>query len=86
MPGGSRPQPWRTATQPVALTGAWAHLPRTGVLCSFTLQDLRQMAPHAPAFAHMVDGDWTYVELPTWHWPMVSRPADLADALVAAGS
>ncbi|MFN8137950.1 MAG: alpha/beta hydrolase [Propionicimonas sp.] len=81
----SRPQPWRTATQPVALTGAWERLPRTGVLCTFTLEQVRQLAPHAPAFAHMVDGDWTYVELPTWHWPMVSRPAELADALESAG-
>ena len=34
---GSQPQPWRTATQPVALTGAWQGLPRTGVLCSLSL-------------------------------------------------
>lgn len=81
----SRPQPWRTATQPVALTGAWERLPRTGVLCTFTLEQVRQLAPHAPVFAHMVDGDWTYVELPTWHWPMVSRPAELADVLASAG-
>ncbi|NPC96729.1 alpha/beta fold hydrolase [Nocardioides sp. zg-DK7169] len=82
---GSRPQPWPTATQPVALTGAWERLPRTGVLCSFSLEQLRQMAPHAPVFAHMVDGDWTYLELPTWHWPMVSRPAELAEALASVG-
>lgn len=77
----SRPQPWRTATQPVALTGAWELLPRTGVLCSFSLDHLRQLAPHTPAFTHMVQGDWTYLELPTWHWPMMSRPEDLADML-----
>ena len=82
---GSRPQPWLTATQPVALTGAWERLPRTGVLCSFGVEQLRQMAPHAPVFAHMVDGDWTYRELPTWHWPMVSRPAELAEALDSIG-
>src|SRR5699024_5660525 len=79
---GSQQQPWRTATQPVALTGAWERLPRTGVLCSFSLEQLEQMAPHAPAFAHMVDGDWTYIELPTWHWPMISRAAELAEALL----
>jgi pimeloyl-ACP methyl ester carboxylesterase len=78
---GSQPQPWRTATEPVTLTGAWERLPRTGVLCTFGLEQLRQMAPQAPVFAHMVDGDWTYVELPTWHWPMVSRPADLTEVL-----
>ncbi|MBO1752524.1 alpha/beta fold hydrolase [Actinotalea sp. BY-33] len=78
---GSQAQPWLTAAQPVELTGAWERLPRTGVLCSFSLEQLQQMAPHAPAFAHMVEGDWTYVELPTWHWPMVSRPDDLAEVL-----
>jgi pimeloyl-ACP methyl ester carboxylesterase len=78
---GSEPQPWRAATQPVALTGAWERLPRTGVLCTFSLEQVQQLAPHAPAFAHMVEGDWTYVELPTWHWPMVSRPAELAAVL-----
>ena len=76
----SQPHPWRTATQPVALTGAWERLPRTGVLCTFSLEQLQQAA-HAPVFAHMVNGDWTYVELPTWHWPMLSRPAELATVL-----
>lgn len=82
---GSRPQPWRTATEPVSLTGAWERLPRTGVLCSFGVEQVRQLAPHAPVFALMVDGDWSYVELPTWHWPMVSRPAELAEALGSVG-
>lgn len=82
---GSRPQPWRTATQPVALTGAWERLPRTGVLCTFSLEQLRRMAPQAPVFALMVDGDWSHVELPTWHWPMVSRPAELAEVLESVG-
>ncbi|MCC6177262.1 MAG: alpha/beta hydrolase [Chloroflexi bacterium] len=82
---GSQPQPWRTAIQPVALTGARERLPRTGVLCTFNLEQLQQLAPHAPVFAHMVNGDWTYVELPTWHWPMVSRPAELARVLDSVG-
>ncbi|MBO3095294.1 alpha/beta hydrolase [Cellulomonas dongxiuzhuiae] len=83
---GSQPQPWRTATQSVALTGAWERLPRTGVLCTFGVEQLQQMAQHVPAFAHMVDGDWTYVELPTWHWPMVNRPGELAEVLGAEGA
>ncbi|MBO0919271.1 alpha/beta hydrolase [Cellulomonas sp. zg-ZUI222] len=78
---GSQPQPWRTATEPVTLTGAWERLPRTGVLCTFGVNQMREMGQHVPALAHMVDGDWTYVELPTWHWPMVSRPAELAEVL-----
>lgn len=81
---GSRPQPWASATEPVTLTGAWERIPRTGVLSTFTVEQLQQMAPHAPVFAHMVSGDWTYEEFPTWHWPMVSRPAELAEVLARA--
>lgn len=86
LAAASRPQPWRTATQPVSLTGAWRRIPRTGVLCSFTEEQVRQMASSVPVFAPMVEGDWTYVELPTWHWPMVSRPAELATVLDGVGA
>lgn len=79
------PQPWRTAVTPVRLTGAWEKLPRLGVLCSFTEEQARGMAGVAPAFAHMDGPQWEYVELPTWHWPMVSRPAELAHVLHRAG-
>jgi len=24
---------------------------------------------------------WRFVELPTWHWPMLNRPAELAAIL-----
>lgn len=85
LAAASQPQPWNTATQPVDLTGAWTALPRTGVLCTFTVEQIREMAPVVPALAHMADGDWTFVELPTWHWPMVSRPTELADVLMSVG-
>jgi pimeloyl-ACP methyl ester carboxylesterase len=73
------PQPWRTATTPVALTGAWEKVARMGVLCTFTEEQARAMAA-APMFRHMA-GDWEFAELPTSHWPMFTRPADLADIL-----
>jgi hypothetical protein len=41
------------------------------------------MAAQVPMFQHMAGDRWTYVELPTWHWPMFSRPSELADALEA---
>ena len=80
---GSQPQPWRTATQPMDLTGAWEPLPRTGILCTFGVAQVQQLGPVVPTFAPMVTGDWTYVELPTWHWPMVSRADDLTEVLAA---
>ena len=79
----SVPQPWATATQPVSLTGAWEKLPRLGILCGFTEEQARAMAA-APMFRHMAGDQWEFVELPTWHWPMFSRPADLADILHGA--
>lgn len=77
----SVPQPWATATSPVRLTGAWESLPRVGILCSFTEQQARQLAEQVPLFAHLASGDWRFEELPTWHWPMVNRPAELASIL-----
>ncbi|CAA9222813.1 MAG: Putative esterase [uncultured Acidimicrobiales bacterium] len=78
-------QPWATATQPARLTGAWEALPRLGILCSFTEEQARSMAAVVPAFRHMDGEQWRYAELPTWHWPMFSRPAELAEILDAAG-
>jgi pimeloyl-ACP methyl ester carboxylesterase len=77
----SVPQPWKCATTPVRLTGAWEKLPRLGVLSSFTTAQTEAMAASAPMLRHMAGDAWRFVELPTWHWPMLSRPADLADIL-----
>lgn len=79
----SVPQPWATATTPARLTGVWEDIPRIGILSSFTEATARQMAAQVPVFRHMAGEQWTYVELPTWHWPMFSRPAELADTLHA---
>ncbi len=77
-------QPWATATAPAKLTDAWERIPRTGVLSSFTVEQVHGLAASVPAFRHMAGDTWSYAELPTWHWPMVSRPAELAEILHAA--
>jgi hypothetical protein len=77
----SGPQPWATATSPVHLTGAWEKLPRLHVLCSFGIEQLRAKIGTVPAFRAMESGDWDYRELPSWHWPMFDRPAELAAIL-----
>lgn len=76
----SVPQPWATATTPVSLTDAWEKLPRLGILCGFTEAQARGMAAD-PTFRHMAGEQWRYAELPTWHWPMFSRPVELAELL-----
>jgi pimeloyl-ACP methyl ester carboxylesterase len=74
-------QPWATATAPVRLTGAWEKVPRLGVLSSFTAAQAQGMAGTMPLYRHMADDGWRYEELPTWHWPMLSRPIELAAIL-----
>lgn len=74
-------QPWATATSPVRLTGAWESLPRLGVLSTFTAAQAAGMAATVPLCRHMAGPAWRFEELPTWHWPMLSRPADLAAIL-----
>ncbi|BCJ40165.1 hypothetical protein GCM10010168_30230 [Actinoplanes ianthinogenes] len=73
--------PWASATTPVRLTGAWEKLPRLGVLSSFTTEQARAMAATVPLCRHLAGDAWRFAELPTWHWPMLSRPAELARIL-----
>ena len=75
-------QPWLTATSPVRLTGAWEKLPRRGILSTLTVAQVEQMPATVPAFKHMAGDAWRFDELPTWHWPMLSRPRDLAELLL----
>ena len=77
----SVPQPWASAVQPVRLSGAWEKMPCLGILSSFTAAQVRDLAATVPTFAKMAGPNWTYEELPTWHWPMFTRPNDLAEIL-----
>jgi pimeloyl-ACP methyl ester carboxylesterase len=77
----SVPQPWASAIAPLRLTGAWEKLPRLGVLSTFTVEEVRDMAANVAVARHMAGDGWRYQELPTWHWPMLSRPAELAEIL-----
>ncbi|MFI1995608.1 alpha/beta fold hydrolase [Actinoplanes sp. NPDC020271] len=76
------PQPVATATDPVRHGDAWRALPRTGILCSFSAAQVRELAATVPAFGLMAGDGWTYHDLPTGHWPMFSEPAALASLLL----
>ena len=57
-------------------------VPVTLVASSFTGAQVAELTARGhPMFAPLVDLDVTYVDLPTGHWPMLSRPDDLADIL-----
>jgi hypothetical protein len=54
-----------------------------GILCSFSLEEVQAIiASGNPLFREMVGPNWRFVELPTGHYPMFSRPDDLAAVLL----
>ncbi|MFI1105766.1 alpha/beta fold hydrolase [Streptomyces melanogenes] len=84
------PQPLATLLQPLRLTGAVAAVPTSAVLCSGNgagielVQNMVNLGH--PALQAFVDPRVSFFELPTGHWPMLSTPAALADALLAAAA
>jgi pimeloyl-ACP methyl ester carboxylesterase len=77
-------QPFGTYTQPLRLTNpAREALPKLGILCSLSLDQVREMtATGHPLFSELSGPEWRFVELPTGHYPMVSMPDDLAEVLL----
>lgn len=75
--------PFGTYTQPLRLRKVpSASLPKVLVSSSFPLDQVRELiAAGHPWFAALASPKWRLLELPTGHWPMVSRPDDLADLL-----
>ncbi|NUT37081.1 MAG: alpha/beta hydrolase [Hamadaea sp.] len=80
MRSQATPHPYASVTQPVHYTPAYASLPQTLVTCMFPAAMVQQMIDDGhPFFALLKGAD--VVELPTGHWPMFSRPDDLAAVL-----
>jgi pimeloyl-ACP methyl ester carboxylesterase len=77
-------QPLRTWTQPLSLRNpAREELPKLLITCSFPLAQLREMiAAGHPWFAELAQPQWSFLELPTGHWPMFSVPGPLASLLL----
>src|SRR5215212_5546439 len=77
-------QPFATFTQPLRLENpARESLPKVGILCSFSLEEVQAMiASGNPMFRELAKPNWQFVELPTGHYPMFSRPDDLAAVLL----
>lgn len=60
-------------------------VPVTAICTSMSSEQLLPMAHGGPPFfTELSEFDVTYVDLPTGHWPMWSRPDDLADEIVRA--
>ena len=60
-----------------------------GILCSFSLEEVREIIDSGNPVFREEDGlapSWRFVELPTGHYPMFSRPGDLASVLLDISS
>ncbi|MFD8590310.1 alpha/beta fold hydrolase [Streptomyces sp. NPDC059637] len=84
------PQPLGTLVQPLRLTGAAAGIPTTGVLCTANGASIAMVEALVgfgdPRFLELTRPGVTFFELATGHWPMLSRPDELAEVLIRAAA
>lgn len=84
------PQPVRTLTQPLRLTGDPFDRPTTGVLCTANGPGISGvemlLAAGPPRFRVLASPSVTFFELETGHWPMLSAPGALAQVLLRAAA
>ena len=71
--------------EPVQLGNDARHASIDGDLLQYPAAHFRTMPPRVPFLAALLDyDDVTYIDLPTGHWPMWSRPAQLAELIARA--
>ncbi|MEY9928976.1 pimeloyl-ACP methyl ester carboxylesterase [Catenulispora sp. GP43] len=70
------PQPFRTVTDALDRPGDPMPVPASAVCCTFSPDQVAQLAGMSPVFALMTKLELHH--LPTGHWPQFSRPEDLA--------
>ncbi|GAB3671215.1 hypothetical protein GCM10027591_16860 [Zhihengliuella somnathii] len=78
------PEPALVATEPVSVSNpARLDIEAHVIACEFSEEQVRGwIAAEAPALAELARlTDLTIHELPTGHWPQLTRPADLGDVL-----
>lgn len=81
------PQPGATVREPVRLSDpARQYIPGTVVCTAFPAEEYAKGAENeVPFLAALRDHpNLTYVDLPTGHWPMWSKPGDLSAVIAAA--
>jgi pimeloyl-ACP methyl ester carboxylesterase len=76
-------QPYGAITQPVRPRNpARMALPKTVILCSMTAAEAQELVEAYPRVTStLAEPGWQVLELPTGHWPMFSKPKELAEML-----
>lgn len=77
--------PFGTITQPVRLKNlAREALPKTAIWCSLTVEEVQELIAAYPAVCSELNKPgWEFIELPTGHYPIFSRPRELAELLAS---
>lgn len=77
------PQPFNAARQPASLKNPRRRdLPKLAIWCEDTSAEIREFLKDAPPlFDELQDENFEFVDLPTGHYPMFSRPRELAEIL-----
>lgn len=78
---GGTPHPGATLTEPAVLERPLAELPATYVTCLLDGDE-----PMPPVAVLLKSGRWEGVTMDTGHWPMLSRPGELAQVLMRASA
>jgi pimeloyl-ACP methyl ester carboxylesterase len=75
--------PFGAARQAVTLANAArAKLPKTAIWCTVSSKQVRQLVESGNAMFQELSGPkWNFIDLPTGHWPMFSKPRELAEVL-----
>ncbi|MFJ4777771.1 alpha/beta fold hydrolase [Streptomyces sp. NPDC088762] len=81
MLAGATPHPGASLSEPAVLARSLGGLPATYVKCL-----LDGPEPTGDVARLLAGGNWRLVEMDTGHWPMFSRPEDLAEILLAAAA
>lgn len=83
MRSRATPHPYGAWRQPVRLKNpAREALPKTAIWTSLTIAEVNEMIAAYPKFtSELAKPGWQFLELPTGHWPMFSKPLELADLL-----
>lgn len=76
-------QPFGAVRQPIHLTNpAREALAKTAIWCSMTVEEVQDMVASYPeVLSALTEPGWQFIEFPTGHWPMFSRPHELAELL-----
>lgn len=76
-------QPFNAARQKLSLKNpARRELPKVVILCTHTTAQVKELIDGGTLLFHeLADPNLTFAELPTGHYPMFSRPAELTEIL-----